>query len=178
MNNCDFKERLNTSPSAVFSVFYKEEVVHLTIDSGCTGNIIRKNIVEHLEIPMKPSNVRAKLADNKTYLDIVGKVSVEFIRGKHSFKFDAVVATNLGPDVLAGTPFLKENDIMTDFVNEVIIVGKRIRFPFTTQHVIGNSADTLLVRVLKSKVVLPGEFMDIKIPKSLPPSETFVVEKC
>ena len=65
---------------------------------------------------------------------------------------------------------------MTDFVNEVIIVKKKIRFPFTSQHVLGNNSDTFLVRVLKSEVILPGEYLDIKIPKNLPPNQSYLVE--
>ena len=56
-------------PSAVLSVFYIDKVVHLTIDNGCTGNIIRLNVVEDLKIDIKPTKVKAKLADDKTFLD-------------------------------------------------------------------------------------------------------------
>ena len=54
-------------PSAVLSTFYFDEVVHLTIDNGCTGNIVRLNVVERLNVDIKPTKVKAKLADDKTY---------------------------------------------------------------------------------------------------------------
>ena len=101
-------------PSAVFSVFYQDQVIHLTLDNGCTGNIIRLNVAEGLNVKIKPTKVKAKLADNKTFLDVVGEISIDLTRGKMSFKFNAIVVTNLGPDVLAGTPFQKENDVMTN----------------------------------------------------------------
>ena len=45
-------------PSAVLSTFYFDEVVHLTIDNGCTGNIVRLNVEGHLNVDIKPSKVR------------------------------------------------------------------------------------------------------------------------
>ena len=45
-------------PSAILSVFLYDEVIHLTLDSGCTGNIIRLDVVERLNIPMKPTKVK------------------------------------------------------------------------------------------------------------------------
>ena len=166
----------DTVPSAVLSVFFCEEVLHLTIDNGCTGNIIRQNVVERLNIPIKPTKVKAKLADDKTYLDVVGEISIEVVRGKMIFQFKAVVVKNLGPDALAGTPFQKENDVMTDFVNEQIIVQKRIRFPFTSQLVVEGSTDTFLVRIQRTEVILPGQFLTVKIPRENPPSQSFMVE--
>ena len=151
VKNYEEKSSIDLIPSAVFSVFYEDQVMHLTIDSGCTGNLIRLNVVEEMNIDMKPTKVKAKLADNKTFLDVVGEISIYVTRGKMSFKFNAIVVKNLGPDVLAGTPFQKENDVMTDFVNELIIVKKKVRFPFTSQHVVdGGQPDTFLVRIQKS----------------------------
>ena len=51
-------------------------MVHLTIDNGCTGNIIRLNVVENLKIDIKPTKVKAKLADDKTFLDVVGDLTL------------------------------------------------------------------------------------------------------
>ena len=163
-------------PSAVLSVFYSDQVLHLTIDNGCTGNIIRLNVVENMDVDIKPTKVKAKLADDKTFLDVVGEISIMLTRGKVNFNFNAIVVRNLGPDALAGTPFQKENDIMTDFVNEQIIVKKKIRFPFTSQHVVEDEPDTFLVRIQKSEIILPGEYLNIKIPKNNPPSQEYVIE--
>ena len=139
----------------------------MTIDSGCTGNIIRQNVVERLKIPMKPTKVKAMLADDKTYLDVVGEISIALVRGKILFQFKAIVVKNLGPDALAGTPFQKHNDVMTDFVNELIIVKKKVRFPFTSQHVVDEFSpplsDTFLVRIQRSEVILPGQYLNIKV---------------
>ena len=167
---------VNIVASAVLSVFFFDKVIHLTIDNGCTGNIIRLNVVERLNVDIKPTKVKAKLADDKTFLDVVGEISISVTRGKMSFKFNAIVVRNLGPDALAGTPFQKDNDVMTDFVNEQIIVKKKVRFPFTSQHVVDGVADTFLVRIQKSEIVLPGQYLDVKIPRDNPPSQTFAVE--
>ena len=48
----------------------------MTIDNGCTGNIMRLNVVERLKIPMKPTKIKAKLADDATFLDVVGEISI------------------------------------------------------------------------------------------------------
>ena len=163
-------------PSAIFSVFYNDEVLHLTIDSGCTGNIIRLNVVERLNIMMKPTKIKAKLADDKTYLEVVGEIDINLTRGKTSFKFEAIVVTQLGPDILAGTPFMKANDVMTDFVNELVIVQKKYRYPFTSQQTTNGVADSFVVRIQKSEIILPGESLSLKIPRSQPTSQTYIVE--
>ena len=59
---------INLVPSAVLSVFYFDKVIHLTIDNGCAGNIIRLNVVENMNIDIKPIEVKAKLADDKIFL--------------------------------------------------------------------------------------------------------------
>ena len=46
---------INLVPSAVLSVFYFDKVIHLTIDNGCTGNIIRLNVVENMNIDINLS---------------------------------------------------------------------------------------------------------------------------
>jgi len=132
--------------------------------------------VERLKVPIKPTKVKAKLADDKTYLDVVGEISIELVRGKRTFQFKAIVVKNLGPDALAGAPFQKDNDVMTDCVNELIIVKKRVRFPFTSQHVVEGATDTFLVRVQRSEVILPGQYLDVKIPRDNPPSQSVLVE--
>ena len=166
----------HTVPSAIFSVFYNDAVLHLTIDSGCTGNIIRLNVVERLHILMKPTKIKAKLADGKTYLEVVGEIEINLTRGKTCFKFEVIVVKELGPDVLAGTPFLKDNDVMTYFVNEFVIVQKKFRYPFTSQQTTDGDADSFIVRIQKSEIILPGEFLSIKIPRNNPASQTYVVE--
>ena len=67
---------------------------------------------------------------------------------------------------------------MTDFVNEFIIVKKKVRFPFTSQHVVdGGEPDTFLVRIQKSEIILPGEYLDIKIPRANPSSQLYAIEQ-
>ena len=176
VKNFQTENNVNTVPSAVLSVFYNEHVLHLTLDSGCTGNVIRLNVVERLKIPIKPTKIKAKMADDQTYLTVVGEISIELQRGKSNFKFDAIVVKNLGPDVLAGTPFQKINDVMTDFVNELIIVQKKIRYPFTSQEIIDSASNTFLVRIQRSEIVLPGEFLQVKIPKTNCPDQVYLVE--
>ena len=41
---------------------------------------------------------------------------------------------------------------------------------------VDGSNDTFLVRVQKSEIILPGQYLDIKIPRDNPPSQTFAVE--
>ena len=83
---------------------------------------------------------------------------------------------NLGPDALAWTPFQKENDVMTDFV---IIVKKKIRFPFTSPHVVTDQPDTFyLIIIQKSEIILPGDYLNLKIPKQNPPSQAIGSRDC
>ena len=76
---------------AVLSVFFFDEVLHLTIDNGCTSNIIKLNVVERLNVDIKPTKVKEKLADDKIFLEVVGEISVNLTRGKMTFKFNAML---------------------------------------------------------------------------------------
>ena len=54
---------------------------------------------------------------------------------------------------------------------------KKVRFPFTSQHVVDDGEpDTFLVRIQKSEIILPGECLNIKIPKTIPSSQQFAIE--
>ena len=66
---------------------------------------------------------------------------------------------------------------MTDFVNKLVIVQKKFRYPFTSQQTTKCVADSFVVRIQKSKVILPGESLNLKIPRSYSASQTYIVEK-
>ena len=70
----------------------------------------------------------ATQADQQTSLAVVGEVkNVQLSYGKHTFKLQALVTENDIGDILAGEPFLEENDIaIRPFKKQIIIRGRDI----------------------------------------------------
>ena len=128
---------------------------------------------------MKETRTEAVQADGKTPLDIVGEVHETFTRSKVTFVFNGLVASNLDVEILGGAPFQKTNGIMTDFVNENIIVnqpGQKCSFPFTKIQTATIGAVTRLLKVKKQTVINPYESLMMTIDEDLNRNQTFIVE--
>ena len=78
----------------------------ITFDTGATTNMIRM-----YNLPITPVSQIARQADGVTQLEVIGEIHCNVTRGNVSFQLDALVVKQLGVDVLAGNPFLADNDV-------------------------------------------------------------------
>ena len=122
---------------------------------------------------MSPTMHRASQADGKTKMSACGEISITLTKGALSLNLQAVVVKDLDCDILGGVPFMRDNGIVLDMPNNVILIKGR-PFPYST-NVTSASPKSLVVRrtqsfVLRSEqkhVIYPGEFVQLKSPAGL-----------
>ena len=170
---------MNTVDSGILTVFAGDKVANITIDSGATGNFIKKSVALFLGLKIEKNEQKAVQADGVSPLNVIGEVHYNFTRSKVVFEFDGLVVTNLDTDILGGTPFQKTNGIMTDFINELILINKhgvKCSFPFTKKQTAAIGAITRLISLKSTTVIFPQESLSFKIDKDLNTNQTFIVE--
>ena len=173
--------RVTCEPSPTLDAFYGHHPLLLTCDSGATSSLIKKSVVDRLDMPMSPTSHLANQADGKTKMEAVGEVHVNLSRGGLSFHLAAVVVTNLDCEILAGVPFHKYNGILLDMPNDTIILPDK-----TSIHYGSKAQDRPSLKVRRSsafllrsdtkKTLLPGEFITIPSPAGLQDNVCIAIE--
>ena len=124
-------------------------------------------------MPIHPTTQLASQADGKTKLTMCGEVHVKLSRGDLQFSLEAVVVQELDCDILAGVPFMRENDIVLDIPKDnIIIKGKHfISYNPSRKGCVPlevRRSQSFLLRTNSSRTLLPGEFIEVDTPSSLP----------
>lgn len=107
-------------------MFYEHYPVQICLDTGSESNLISERFAQHAGIPVSKQNVHqgAVQADTNSKLDIVGEVKNATVRrGVRVFKLDALVTKQDVGDIIAGEPFLEQNDIDVRSSKKQIIIG-------------------------------------------------------
>lgn len=120
--------RVRTRKSPFIFCMYRQISVRVCLDTGAESNFISHRLASVARIQIFPSSQGATQADQQTSLAVVGEVrNVQLSYGKHTFKLYALVTENDIGDILAGEPFLEENDIaIRPFKKQIIIRGRDI----------------------------------------------------
>ena len=120
--------RVKTRRSPYLSCMYRQISVRVCLDTGAESNFVSYKFAMYARIRVFPSSQGAMQADQQTSLNVVGEVKdVRLTHGAHTFKLDALVTENDIGDILAGEPFLEENDIaIRPFKKQIIIRGRDI----------------------------------------------------
>ena len=170
--------RVGIAQSPTLKVYYGATPIALTIDTGATSTMIRTSFAKKIGFPIAPASQRARQADGKSTLTVVGEVHCNVTRGSHTFKFDGLVANELENDILAGTPFLLDNDIgVRPAKNQIVVKGRDIIY-YGPQHrpnvATARRIQPYLCRGSDRKVVLPGDFIEFQTPGR--PDTTWALE--
>ena len=107
-----------------FKAFYNYFLIVVTCDSGATSSLIKYDFAKRLDMPIHPTTQLASQADGKTKLTMCGKVHVKLSRGDLQFSLEVVVVQELDC-VLAGVPFMRENDIFIGIPKDDIIIKSK-----------------------------------------------------
>ena len=120
--------RVKTRKSPYLSCMYRQISVRVCLDTGAESNFISYKFAMFAQIRVSPASQGAMQADQKTSLNVVGEVkNVRLTYGIHTFKLDALVTENDIGDILAGEPFLEENDIaIRPYKKQIIIRGRDV----------------------------------------------------
>ena len=83
-------------------------------------------------MPISSTSHSASQADGKCHTRACGEVHVKLARGPLSFSLQAVVVSDLDCDMLAGVPFMRDNDIQLDIPCNCIIIQGKHKIPYNT----------------------------------------------
>ena len=107
------------------------------------------------------------MADGRSSLSVLGETDIEFRRSGKSYRLTALVCDIPEPTILAGMPFMKDNDVaIRPALSEIIIDGvETVKYnPQKSGEGKSRRVDSYTVRSQGTKVVLPGESVSFKLP--------------
>ena len=131
-------------------MFYAHHPVHVTIDSGATGNVIHHTVIQRLGCQVTPSSQSVHQADGSSPLHDVSETRFPFTQGGHTFIFKGLVVENLDVNVLAGTPFMESNDIAVRPAKRQVILGDGTIHNYVSQQLVSISSTARCAIVLRS----------------------------
>ena len=148
--------------------------MHLTLDSGAEANCITISEARRLRIKIEPAGQLASQLD-KSKLEVLGEVHINFTRGNISFKFEALVVPEINKaSILGGMPFLKTNKITVPFHEDYVKVQNKFKIPVTPSvFVESNSKDqknSHIIKIRKTTVVMPDEYIEENLPNHFQPN--------
>ena len=161
--------RVSIVQSPVLNIFYHEQPVQLTLDTGATSNMVRASSVKLYGFPITPASQMACQADGVTPMDVIGEVRCSLTRGQWTFELDALVVRQLDVDILAGNPLLVRNDIGVRPAKRQIEIGgaRIISYSSPSRHTrqpnVRRTQSFLLHNPIRT-VVLPGEYVHFSTP--------------
>ena len=153
--------------------FYQHYPVKVVIDSGAETNMIRESVARQIGIPISSSSLLALQVYGHSSFEVVGETRITLTRDKHSFLLEALVVSNLDSDILAGVPFMVQNDISVRPSKKQVQIGNNTFVSYSTQpktsstHII-RSCTAHILRAPVKTTIWPGEFIEVDTPSELP----------
>ena len=167
--------RVNVRSSPEFNTFYAHNPLTITIDTGAETNLMRESVAKAINCPIEPSNQVAYQADGSSPLNVVGETHVTLTRDNLTFAFSGLIVNDLDVDILAGVPFMEENDIAVRPKKKLITIGDTHKFSYSsaTPTYSANCRASVLRAACKS-TVWPGEYL--KVPIDITPDSEVAIE--
>ena len=123
--------RVTTRKSPVMHCFYKHIPISLCLDTGAESNLVSEMLAKTMNLEYTKTDQGALQADEKSPLSVVGEVSkVKITKGAYVFILDALVIKADINYIVAGEPFLEENDIAIRPAKRIIIIQGRETIPY------------------------------------------------
>ena len=172
--------RVQTSKSPHLSVFYGHYPLRLTLDSGAEVNLMRNSVAKLLGVSISKTSQAAYQADGHSALNVIGETRMCVQRGNHVLQLDALVVDGLDVDVLAGTPFMRVNDVSIRPAACTVSIGNSVVFRYDA----GDSAVSVKPAARRAHCTLraspsaqtlwPGEYLELDVPDFTPDSQVAV----
>ena len=172
--------RVQITQSPYINAFYQHYPVKVVIDSGAETNMICESVARQIGIPISSSSQLALQADGHSSLEVVGEIRITLTRDKHSFLLEALVVSNLDSDILAGVPFMIQNDISVRPSKKPVQNGDDAFVSYSTQpktsstHTIHSCTAHILHTPVKT-TIWPGEF-EVDTSSELPVDTEVAIE--
>ena len=107
------------------------------------------------------------------------EVHVKLARGSLSFSLQAVVVSDLDCDILAGVPFMRDNDIQLDIPHNCIIIQGKHKIPYNpgpTPRLEVRRTQSFLLRSPTHETLFPGDFLEVEAPHEFSDFTNIAVE--
>ena len=170
--------RVKVSQSPYLNAFYDHIPVRIVLDSGATGNMIRKSLVTRLGLPTANSRQSAHQADGCSPLSVVGETRFHLSRDGHTFYFEGLIIEDLDVEILAGIPFMTSNDITIRPAKTQISLGDGTTWSYASLSKVTPDTATHSVRraqVIRAPsvqtIIWPGEYIEVDVPPELSSDE-------
>lgn len=172
--------RIQVRQSPYIDTFYKHHSARITIDSGATGNMVSVSVVKRFGVDILQSSQSARQADGCSQLKVVGETRLVFTRNNMKLHFNGLVIENLDVDILAGTPFMEENDIAIRPAKREVIFSNGQKYIYGSQDHDINKHTVRRTDVIRapaqSATIWPGEFVELSLPTDIPPDSEYALE--
>jgi len=172
--------RVQTRQSPYLDVFHGHHTTRIVIDSGATGNMIRRSTAQRLGVKVTPSSQSVHQADGASALTVVGETQATFTRNNHTFQFEGLVIEDLDVEVLAGTPFMEANDVAVRPARREVLLGDGSSYQYGSQPNNSNSVTARYAFLLRAppstQTVWPGEFLELELPPDAPSDYQYAIE--
>ena len=160
--------RVNVRASPLFRTFYEHNPLVITIDTGAETNLIREATATAINCPVYPSSQVAFQADGKTPLNVKGETHVLLTRDGLEFNFSGLIIDDLDVDILAGVPFMEENDVSVRPKRKLISVGDSHHFSYKSNvPSCTTSRRSSILRATTRATIWPGEFLEVPVSPSV-----------
>ena len=145
------------------------------LDSGGETNMILEATAVSIGAKIKPTTQAALQADGKSHMSVKGETSVTLYFGNKPFKFEGLVVEHLDVPVLAGMPFLKENDVLLHPFKSSIIFSDGTVYKYE-ESALKPPSQPFSVRKISSHIVrapstnttlYPGDSIEVDVPPDL-----------
>ena len=160
-------KRVQVKKSPTLEVFFNHFSLTLTLDSGAESDMIKESCAIRLGLNILPTKQGATQADGKSALNIVGEIDIDVHRDGKTFKLKALVAQDIDVDVLAGAPFLEENDIILRLSRKEIRLADGTVFYYGDRSSSSRNASSS-VKLIRAPptttTVWPGEYVELPTP--------------
>ena len=99
------------SPKPYIAVCYGDHCFNLMLVSGSSVSMVDVYFADKVGLPMSPVTQRTPKPDHYAHGYAIGEVHCSFTYNDNLFDFDAIVVEHLNMNILAGCPFLEDNNI-------------------------------------------------------------------
>ena len=106
-------------PSQIMLTQYEGGELPITLDSGATMSFIRMDYVTKLNIPFRPNNQYATLADQQTTIRARGEINILVTYRTVVLRLRALIVDRLQAPCFGGTVFHQDNEIILNIVNKL-----------------------------------------------------------
>ena len=141
--------------------------------------MIRASVAEQVGAQVVESSQSAHQADGSSPLSVIGETRMTLVCDDHEFVLEALVIENLDVDVLAGTPFMEQNDLAIRPAKHQIILRDGTVYTYGSGRKVPSTHMVRRAQVLRCSVtqtVWPGEFIELRLPQEYHNDENVAIE--